>query len=96
MLVEFSRCKDKIDDLFKELGYKEIGKIRKRGEFIKFKNLPIFILNLHLIDNFYILPEKEKQSVGIGSVVELICYCKESEKEIYLPIISQIKAKLLG
>ena len=62
----------------------------------KYKNLPLILI---FSDNIDLLPyDKEnkcfKKSGTLYNLIEIICYCKETEKEIYLPILTEIKNKL--
>lgn len=91
-IIEYSRCENVIDSLFSKLGYTEYSKIVKKGEIFRYKNFPIIILNLAYID---ISPtESIRDENKISDVVEILCYCKETEKDFYWPILKEIKSRL--
>jgi hypothetical protein len=93
-IIEFSRAEDKIDSFFTKLGYTEISRIRKIGEFFRFKNYPIILLSLKYIDTTPWENPNVNQESKYYDVVEVLCYCKETEKEFYWPILKEIKNKL--
>jgi hypothetical protein len=93
-IIEFSRSEDKIDPFFTKLGYTEISRIRKIGEFFRYKNYPIVLLYLNHIDTTPRDNLGGNQENKVYDVVEVLCYCKETEKEFYWPILKDIKNKL--
>ena len=80
------------------MGYKETRRILKNGEAFKFKNFPIVLLIFN-IDILQIEKGNERIKINnknpeLENIIELVCYCKESEKEIYKEILIEIKSSL--
>ena len=97
-IVEFSRSEEKIENFFIKLGYKETRRILKNGEAFKFKNFPIVLLSFN-IDILQVEKGSERIKINnknpeLENIIELVCYCKESEKEIYKEILMEIKGSL--
>ena len=97
-IVEFSRSEEKIENFFIKMGYKETRRILKNGEAFKFKNFPIVLMNFN-IDILQVEKPNERIKLNnktpeLENIVELVCYCKESEKEIYKEMLMEIKASL--
>ncbi len=113
-IIEMARCEENMNLILTSLGYKEKSKIKKRGEFIKFRNLPIIIclnsvekLNLeidhtiHSDKNPSMTPQKKLEippaaltSTGVNSIIEIIGFCYENEKDSLFNVLSSIKEKL--
>ena len=111
-IVEISRCEENMESILSCLGYNEKLKIRKNGEFIKYKNESIVIFTCNV----------EKLTVGEGQVestgdaqavpgsaitapsqpkklpmmVEIIGYCYESDKENMMNLINSLQKQLAG
>lgn len=98
-IVEFSRSEEKIENFFIKMGYKETKRISKIGDAFKYKNFPIVLIVFN-IEELQIEKPNERikiynnKSPELENIIELTCYCKESEKEFYKEILSDIKNSL--
>ena len=82
------------------LGYQQKSRIKKRGEGIKYRNLPIFILittiESDVTDSTGKTIISNKKSSSQISIIEITCLCLENEKEKYSTLLRALVDKLLN
>jgi hypothetical protein len=88
-----ARCDSSMKQILVSLGYSLKSKIRKKGEFIKYKNYPILICINYSIEPVAD-PSITMESKKIENILEIFGFCNEIDKENFFPIINSIKEKL--
>jgi hypothetical protein len=93
-VVELSRCEDNMDMILQNMGYAIKYKIKKKGFYHKYKNLPIVIIIYSLekmLDNENIPLKAGEQTY---QYLEVIGYCNESNTEKIKIELAHIESKL--
>ena len=93
-IVDLARCEDNMDMILQNMGYVVKYKIKKKGLYYKFKNLPIVIIIYaleKLLDN-----ENTPQKGGEQNLqyLEIIGYCVDTDIEKIKQELAYIESKL--
>jgi hypothetical protein len=111
-IVEISRCEENMELILTCLGYREKSKIRKTGEFIKYKNesIVIFLCNIEKLT----LNEGNAPTVGdvpsvtgtaisapsqpkkLPMMIEIVGYCYETDKGNMMNLLQSLQKQLVG
>lgn len=105
-IIEIARCEDNIPIILSHMAYKEKGKVKKLGEFIKYKNLPITILIYKLekpeeqafsttnVSGSAQQPNVPRKKENLPPIIEITGYCYETDKESLMATLADIQNKL--
>jgi hypothetical protein len=106
-IVEISRCEENMELILTSIGYKEKSKVRKTGEFIKYKNesIAVFLCNVEKLSmteangvnetstNYTNQPTLQKK---LPMMLEIVGYCYETEKDKMTELLNTIQKQLIG
>jgi hypothetical protein len=86
-IVELARCESNMSNVLEKLGYKEVRRITKKIELIKYKNQNI-MLTIFGIEKVNDNPTQQNEKF-----VEMNCFCPDSEIENYATQMKAIAEK---